>query len=179
LTIAVLTMSMAFSVRGQTQPADWEFPRDWFGHDDDAQRAKHAELVGKPMPPLTVTDWINGEVKPQDMKGKVVVIDLWGTWCDPCIAAIPKNNELMQRWGEDVIIIGVCTSKQGQEDYEKVVKEKGIKYHACRDPDCKTLDAYRVMFYPTYAVIDKKGNLRAIGLYHERILNVVEKLLKE
>src|SRR3954468_17919530 len=75
-----------------------EFPNEWTWDDDQASRAKHAALEGKPMPALHVTEWINGQVKPADMKGKVVVVDLYATWCGPCMAAIPHNNELQKKY---------------------------------------------------------------------------------
>ena len=52
-----------------------EFPDSWTWDDTPQDRASHAALEGKPMPALDTTGWINGEVKPADMKGKVVVVD--------------------------------------------------------------------------------------------------------
>src|SRR5690349_13833310 len=71
-----------------------EFPDNWTWDDDPKQRAAHAELEGKPMPELDLTGWANGEVKPENMKGKVVVVDFYAAWCGPCMKAIPHNNEL-------------------------------------------------------------------------------------
>ena len=112
-----------------------EFPDQWTWDDKPEQRASHAALEGKPMPALSVTGWINGEVNPEDMKGKVVIVDFYATWCGPCMAAIPHNNEMMSKFKDKgVQIIGVCTSSGGQEKMEEVVKEKGIKYPTAKDP---------------------------------------------
>src|SRR5438128_173585 len=106
-------LGLIFILHGQSNAGNWEFPQDWFWHDTDEQRARHAELLGHPLPPLEVTEWMNGEVKPEDLKGKVVVIDIWATWCGPCIAAVPHNNELMQRYANSpVVILGVCSSEE-------------------------------------------------------------------
>src|SRR5262245_55724643 len=115
VVVSVLAVSLS-STGALAQDAKWEFPQGLFWHTKDEQRAKHAELLGKPMPALTVAKWKNGEVKPDDMKGKVVVIDFWATWCGPCIKAIPHTNEIAEKYKEKgVVVIGVCTHRNGQE----------------------------------------------------------------
>ncbi len=157
-----------------------EFPDDWTWDDSPANRSQHAALEGKPMPPLHVTTWINGEVKPEAMKGKVVVVDFYATWCGPCMNAIPHNNELLKQYKEKgLVIVGVCTSKNGQEKMAQVVKEKGIEYPTARDPDLTSEKAWAVHYYPTYAVVDRKGIVRAIGLQPQNVEAVVKKLLNE
>src|SRR5262249_28177487 len=97
-----------------------------------------------------------------------------------CIASIPHNNELMEKYKDKgVVLIGVCTSANGQDKFDDVVKDKGIKYPAATDPKLETEKAWRVMWYPTYAVVDKKGILRAIGLQPPFVEKVVDKLLAE
>jgi peroxiredoxin len=157
-----------------------EFPDDWTWDDDAKVRAAHAALEGKPMPDLTVTNWINGEVKPADLKGKVVVVDFYATWCGPCMAAIPHNNEMLKKHqSKGLVIIGVCTSSHGQEKFESNAKQHDIKYSAASDPGVKSQKAWAVHYYPTYAVIDRKGVVRAIGLQPQHVEAVVEKLLAE
>src|SRR6266542_2815140 len=85
-----------------------EFPDSWTWDDKPEVRAVHAALEGKPMPQLTVNGWINGTVTPQDMKGKVVVVDFYATWCGPCMAAIPHNNEMLDKYqSKGLEIVGV------------------------------------------------------------------------
>ncbi len=132
------------------------------------------------MPALYLSEWINGQVKPEDMRGKVVIVDFYATWCGPCMAAIPHNNQLLKKYrSKGLVIVGVCTSSRGQDKMEQTVKDRGIQYPTARDPQLKSQKAWAVHYYPTYAVVDRKGIVRTIGLQPEHVEAVVTKLLAE
>jgi thiol-disulfide isomerase/thioredoxin len=157
-----------------------EFPDSWTWDSDPENRSQHAALEGKPMPALDLTEWMNGEVKPADMKGKVVVVDFYATWCGPCLAAVPHNNELLTQYKDKgLVLVGVCTSSRGQEKMAAVAKDKGMQYPIARDANLKSQKAWQVHYYPTYAVVDRKGIVRAIGLQPGHVEAVVKKLLAE
>lgn len=157
-----------------------EFPDEWTWDKTSEARAKHSELEGKSMPALKLTAWMNGQVTPEEMKGKVVVVDFYATWCGPCMAAIPHNNELLKNYKDKgLVIVGVCTSKRGQENMEQTVKDRGIAYPTARDAELDSEKAWHVHYYPTYAIVDRKGTVRVIGLQPQYVEQVVKKLLAE
>ena len=158
-----------------------EFPDSWTWDNQPENRASHAALEGKPMPSLAgLSGWINGEVKSADIKGKVVLVDFYATWCGPCMSAIPHNNELLKQYkAKGLVIIGVCTSSRGQEKMAAVAKEKGIEYPTARDATRKVEKAWQAHYYPTYAVVDRKGIVRVVGLQPHNVEKVVQKLLAE
>jgi len=157
-----------------------EFPDDWTWDDKPEYRADHAALEGKPMPALHVSGWINGGITSSAIKGKVVVVDLYATWCGPCMQAIGHNNELLKKYSsQGLVIIGVCTSKNGQDVFASNATQHNLTYPAACDPELKTEKDYGVHYYPTYAIIDRKGIVRVVGLQPEHAEAVIQKLLAE
>src|SRR5689334_7645026 len=128
--------------------------------EDNKQRDKINLMQGKPAPALALKDWINSKpLGADDLKGKIVVLDFWATWCSPCIASIPHNNELVKKYaGKGVVFIGVC-APNGGEKMAQMVKEKKIEYPVAVDDGAATFKAYLADGYPDYYVIDRKGNL--------------------
>ena len=135
-------------------------------------------MQGKPAPELVLKGWINS--KPMDLKslkGKIVVLDFWATWCGPCLRAVPHTNDMMKNYAKDgVVIIGVC-NQSGSEKMAATVKEHGIKYPVA--VDAGTNAAYQVKSYPDYYLIDRKGTLRWADVANSDVEKAVEILLKE
>jgi thiol-disulfide isomerase/thioredoxin len=141
--------------------------------------AAHSPMLGQPAPRLELSEWINGEITPQSMKGKIVVVDFWATWCGPCRRAIPHNNELLKRYAsKGVLIFGACGSGRGEEKMAETLKELKAEYPNARASK-GTTEAWKVQWWPTYAVIDRQGKVRALGIQPEYVEKVIDALLVE
>jgi thiol-disulfide isomerase/thioredoxin len=141
---------------------------------------KHEKLMGKPMPKLELSDWVDEKkkVEPADMKGKIVVVDFWATWCGPCLASIPHNNKVAKGYADKgVLLVGACGGG-GEENMPEVAKERKIEYPVAKASE-ETTKAWAVQWWPTYVIVDRKGVIRAIGIKPDYVEKVLDALLKE
>jgi thiol-disulfide isomerase/thioredoxin len=158
------------------------------GRKDDFERERKEgdtlkdSLEGKPAPPLQVEGWVNTDGKPltlANLKGKVVVLDFWGVWCGPCLAAMPHLKELYEKHkAEGLVVVSIHTSGRGDE-MAKYVEENALPWPIAVDLDDQTVKAYYVDSYPDYYVIDRSGNVRIADLANKELDRAVESLLKE
>ena len=111
-----------------------------------------------------------------DLKGKVVILDFWATWCPPCKAAIPKLIELYNKYeGQGLIVLGIALDEK--ENVIKLAKEMGINYPVLFD-DKETSKNYEIQSIPTLFVIDQKGKQvhKEIGFSEEGFKTIEEKV---
>lgn len=157
-------------------------PKDGFERERKEGDTTKDSLEGKTPPALKVQDWVNTggkDLKLADLKGKVVVLDFWGTWCGPCRAAMPHLKELYTKHKDaGLVVIGVHTTNGGEE-MAKYVQDEALPWPIALDVDKGTVTAFHVDSYPDYYVIDKAGNLRVADLANKELDRVVEALLKE
>ena len=125
-----------------------------------------------------------GFMTSEDLKGKVTVVDLWATWCTPCVGEIPIYNQLYDAFrGQDVAIVGIAVDSPRREIPSKV-RQLGIKYPVLIANDAAGEAFGRIQRFPTTVVINKEGKIykRYMGSApqkEESIKQDIEHLLAE
>ncbi len=136
--------------------------------------------IGKPIPEVVSKDLEGKEVKLSDHKGKVIVIDIWATWCPPCVAMIPHELALANRLRDRPFALIGISADDSPEVVKEFMKRKEMPWvHWHNGPSGGIIDDWEVQSYPTILVIDHKGIIRFKDVRDEEMDEAVEKLLKE
>ncbi len=114
-----------------------------------------------PAPDVSVVSLANGtSLKLSDLKGKVVLLNFWATWCPPCRDEMPsmmKLNSLMA--GKPFQIVAVSIDEGGKKDIEAFFKESGFSLPTYLDESGASSKSYGITGVPESFIIDKQGVL--------------------
>ncbi len=114
----------------------------------NAEQAKSFEL-----------DTLDGKVNLEALKGKIVYLDFWASWCAPCKKSFPWMNKMHSRYQEKGLeIIGVSLDSKRKHTTEFLEKTPAI-FTVALDPDGKVADDYNVQVMPTSYLIGRNGEI--------------------
>ena len=149
---------------------------------DDSTPAKGG-LVGKPAPDFSVSTVANGKGKValSDLRGKVVLVDFWGTFCEPCKKSFPKLQDLHTKYAASgLTIVGISEDESDDKgQYPRLRQTYGAKFTLGWDEDKSVAHSYKPPTMPSSFIIDKNGVVRYAHVgYHEGEELQVEKEIK-
>ncbi len=122
----------------------------------------------------------------EDQKGKVVIVDFWGTWCGPCKMEIPHFIKLQDKYPDELAIVGINyengTDEQAKQQIATFVQDMGINYPCVIGDDETQARVPDLAGFPTTLFIDRTGKVRlkVVGLTpYEKLEAIVDVLLAE
>jgi thiol-disulfide isomerase/thioredoxin len=128
-----------------------------------AQAAPPVELkpwAGGPTPALSLKD-LEGTAQPlQSFRGKVVVLNFWATWCEPCRAEMPSLNKLRQSFeGKPVVVLAVNVG-EGEGRIKEFLGKVPVEFPVLLDRDAAASKAWKVRMLPATFILDREGRIR-------------------
>jgi peroxiredoxin len=128
----------------------------------DKSPSLRAPAIGAAAPEFSAVDLSDQSVSLASLKGRVVVVNLWATWCHPCLEEIPQLEALHQQFAaDDVSVIGVSVDAAGMgNDVRDFAKEHGMSYPLWLDPNHEFSLKFLTVGVPETFVIDRAGIIR-------------------
>jgi peroxiredoxin len=121
------------------------------------------EVYGKPAPNFKLDNLDGGKTSLSDLKGKVVYMDIWATWCRPCLEEMKKGKKLKEAFADnkDVVFLYVSIDKEEQKwkNYVKSNHISGVHLISREGTEEGILERYDVPYIPRFVLIDKEGNI--------------------
>jgi len=134
--------------------------------------------IGKTAPALTSVDLNGKPVRLGDLRGRVVVLDVWATWCGPCCAMIPHERELVKRLaGRPFELVSISVDEDRQTVIRFLEKEPMPWTHWFNGPDGLVIEELNVWSFPTIYVLDETGVIRYKDVRGEQLDRAIDKLL--
>jgi len=138
----------------------------------------------KATPPLALRDLAGHDVDLASLRGHVVLVNFWATWCGPCIAEMPSLERLLAKVGADALHVLAVNDGESHQKVEAYLRKAGISLHVLLDPDKRAVEDWGAKGLPMSFLVDRSGRVR-YWVFGERdwsggeSLAAVEKLVAE
>ena len=145
----------------------------------NAQEKETLVKVGDDVPEFVVEMFDGQKINIKDLKGKIVLINFWATWCPPCQEELKRvQKEILDRFkGKDFVFLAI-SREESKEQVKKFRERNGYTFPMGLDPERKIYSKFATATIPRNFIIDKKGKIVEIevGYTKEAFAKMIEKL---
>ncbi len=115
--------------------------------------------IGTVAPDFTVQDQ-DRKVTLSALRGKIVVLNFWASWCSPCIAETPSLVAMHHRMRNQGVVVLAVSIDEDDSAYHRFIKEQGMDMLTVRDAEKKSNNLYGTFIFPETYIIDRNGIVR-------------------
>jgi len=147
-----------------------------------ATQAPDLVRVNEALRRLDAVDVDGNEWGFEQLEGRVVLIDFWATWCAPCLAEVPYLRTVVQRYPDELIVLGVSLDRVSRREVVSWLSRQRVGWpqvHDGRGFVGELARAFDVEELPTSVLIDHRGRVRALTPRGDDLLAAVDALVAE
>lgn len=143
-----------------------------------------ADEVSGPAPDFTLKSRDGKNIRLSDLRGQVVMLNFWASWCGPCRQEMPLLDELYKRYGKAGFVLLGVNVEQDSSLGEKYLKDTPVSFPILWDPSSQVSQAYHVDAMPSTVMIDRDGNMRYLHRgykpgYEKQYKKQIKELIRE
>jgi thiol-disulfide isomerase/thioredoxin len=112
-----------------------------------------------PAPDFTLADLNKKQITLSGLKGKVVFLNFWATWCAPCVQEMPTMERLHQELGPKGLVVLAVNYQEDAKDVKEFFSKHKLTFTALLDFDANVAESYRTWGLPMTVIVNKRGEL--------------------
>jgi peroxiredoxin len=137
--------------------------------------------VGDKMPAFTITDLSGREINTASIKGKVVLVNFWATWCPPCLVEMPRlEKEVWRKYKDADFVMVAIAREQSEQEIAEFQKENGLTFPFAADPQREVYKLFGNGGIPRSYVVGADGKIlyQSVG-YHPTEFDLMKKAIEK
>jgi cytochrome c biogenesis protein CcmG/thiol:disulfide interchange protein DsbE len=133
-------------------------------------------------PQLELTSLDGAQVSLEDLRGSVVLVNLWATWCPPCLQEMPTLNTFYEKYKDDGFVLIGVNQEESRDIVAPFVEDFGLSFPIWLDEKPLAQEAFKTVNLPSSYVIDRDGRVRLMwigGISEKNLEQYVPKVILE